>query len=393
MIFIAPRNRQQYERLWFFESFRVWRDGRTDQWVVMWRRGRCLSLLVALLAFFYFGSVAAATWWLQALSPGLPVTYASMLSPIYWFRVPHIWNAYQLAITEQEENKASADHPASSPTPILDQDVGETPAAGSSPSPAIASVMGDNQAYSPRLSQFFAHNGGAQQLLAIRSINAQGTVTLSSGETLKFTLIKKPPNKVHLNIHDNASTNENTIITDGQDSWKWIDDPYKNGVRHTLPDELNAILREALYCDVPIEVIQHVHDVTEPAGQDATDHSFILQLPGGMQAKIFPDPETWRPSRIEIDYQQNGHANTNVITVNDWMTVNGLPEPADISVTLNDKPLLECHFNAITYNVGVYDILFQPPGGAPAAPMPPATPSTPPAPPPAGSVPASSTKE
>jgi hypothetical protein len=383
MIFIAPRNRLQHERMWFFESIRTWRDERTGERVVMWRRGRFLSLFIFLLLFIYLSSVAAVTFWLQALSPGLPITYIRMLVPLYWFEVPQIWNGYQLTITSQEEKKAAGAQASAPVNPTFAQAVAEKPEAQPAAEPSAAAVMGSDQTYSPRLTQFFAHNGGAQKLLDIHSINIQGTVTLPNGNTMKFSLIKKMPNQLHLNIHDNNSTNENTIITDGQNSWKWIGDPYVSGIRHTIPDELNAILREALYCNVPVEVIQHVHDVSEPAVQDLGDNSFILQLPSGMQAKIFPDPDTWRPSRIQIDYQQDGRANSCVISVREWMTISGLPEPAWIVVTLNDQPLLECRFNTITYNLGVYDILFQPPGGAPAAPMPGATPSTPSAPLPA----------
>jgi hypothetical protein len=84
-----------------------------------------------------------------------------------------------------------------------------------------------------------------------------------------------------------------------------------------------------------------------------------------MRARIFPDPDTWRPGRIQIDYERDGKPNTNVITVEEWMTVAGFPEPARISVTLNGQPLLDCRFESIIYNSGMYDILFQPPMGAP----------------------------
>jgi len=378
MKFIPSRNRQQHERLWFFESIRMWRDERTDQLVVMWRRGRFLGFAIGLLLFFYFGFVAALTWWIQALAPGIPVTYAQNLNPIQWLMLPRVWSAYQQSQSDLLEKLSATLRPAvpSASTPYSPS----VPSTGPSASASKLDIAAEP--FSPLLAQFFAHNGGSAKLLAIHSVNIQGNVTLPAGNTLHFSLVKKMPDKVRLNIHDNLSTNESTLVTDGNTTWKWIDDPFKNGVRKALPSEAAAMLRETLYCDVAIEAVNHSGNITEPAAADAADHHFDLQLPGGMRARIFPDPDTWRPSRIEIEYEQDGKTNTNVITVEDWMTVAGFPEPAKISVTLNGQPLLDCRFESIVYNSGMYDILFQPPLSAPvAAPDAPSAASTHPPPP------------
>ena len=153
----------------------------------------------------------------------------------------------------------------------------------------------------------------------IHSINIQGNVTLPAGNTLHFSLVKKMPDKVRLNIHDNLSTNESTLVADGNTTWKWTGDPFQNGVRKATLSEATAMLREVFYCDVAIEAVNHSGNITEPAASDDADQHFDLQLPYGMRARIFPDPDTWRPGRIEIDYEQDGKANTNIITVHDWM--------------------------------------------------------------------------
>ena len=379
MIFIAPTTRRQHERMWFFESFRCWRDERTGQLVVMWRRNRCLGLFFGFVLFLYFGSVAAATWWLQLLSPGLPVTYGQMLNPVHWPDVPHIWNTYQRTLAEQslQLEKASASTPgADNLGQPSNSHLSASSAAPPVPSaPASASPLQGADDYGALLAQFFAHNGGVTKLLGIHSIQIQGTVTLADGNTKNFTLTKKLPDKVRLNIHDNLSTGENTVLTNGHDTWVWIGDPYTNGIRPAIPTEASAVLREALYTDVAVAAIQHPHDVTESTPPGDIAPAFALQLPYGMRAQVFPDPKTWLPSLIQINYDQDGHPNTCVISVRSWMTVEGVPEPASIDVTLNDALLLKCHINSIAYNLGIYDVLFEPPPGALAV----AAPSTAPA--------------
>jgi hypothetical protein len=357
MIFIAPTTRRQHERMWIFESFRFWRDERTGQLVIMWRRNRCLSFFFGFVLFLYFGSVAAGTWWLQLLSPGVPVTYGQMLNPVHWLSVPHIWNNYQRTLAEQSRQLEKT--PAS--TSAAAQPSNSHPSAPSATPPQSAND------YGTLLTQFFAHNGGVTKLLGIHSIQIQGTVTLPDGNTKNFTLTKKLPDKVRLNIHDNLSTSENTVLTNGHDTWVWGGDPYVNGVRPAIPSEASAILREALYTDVAVAAIQRPHDITESTPPGDSAPAFVLQLPDGMRAQVFPDPKTWLPSRIQINYDQDGHPNTCIIAVREWMTVEGVPEPSSFDVTLNDAPLLQCHINRIVYNLGVYDILFEPPLGASTA--------------------------
>jgi hypothetical protein len=374
MKFIVARTRLQRNLLdGFFESYYLTRDAQTKELRILWRPVRLFGLFFGLLTFLYVGAILAVTWWLQDLAPGLNVRYADVANPVHWSHFFIRWQAYQKTYALPTEPVHLGDNQALAAAINATAHVG---APGSTHSGA-AYTIADNplvsaNPYGPLLTQYFLHNGGTQELLGILSIQIHGTVTMQSGETLKFTMVKKPPGKVRINMHDDVSNKEATVLTDGQKTWKWTGDPYANGVTLAPPDEAAALAREAMYCDIPVEIIHNPHFLSEiprELGEDQPDNYIQTILASGMRALIFLNPDTWRADRVQIDYDQNGVPCTYTILVREWMTVAGVSEPALIDVYVNGTKLLQCRFDSITYNPGAYDVLFEPPGDAASAPL------------------------
>jgi hypothetical protein len=400
MKFIVARTPLQRDLLdSCFESLTFGRNAQTRELTIIWRPVRCLAVLIGLPLFFYIASVVAVTLWIQEFAPGIKIAYSDVANPARWGRISSRWKAFQdSAATPLDASQLAAAADASDAyaraAARVNSGAPNAPATRSSTvytlsdNPIVASVP-----YGPLLTQYFTHNGGTIKLLGILSIQIHGTVTMQSGETLNFTMVKKPPGKIRINMRDNVSNQEATVLTDGQDSWKWSGDPYQSGVHPTPPDEAAALVREAMYCDIPIEIIHNPHALREIPRQLGEDEHFnYVQtiLNGGMRALIFLNPDTWRADRIQIDYDQAGVPCSYTILVRDWMTVSGISEPSLIDVYVNGSHLLQCKFDSITYNPGAYDVLFEPPPDAvkpAAATAPPASPSS--SPPPASNPPAS----
>jgi len=396
MKFTVARTRLQRDHLdSFFESFTLSRSSETRELILLWRPGRFFGLLFGLPAFFFASVVIAITLWIQALAPGIAVGYADIANPAHWSAVSQRWHAYQ--------NTAATDPNApliagSAADLAADAGVRATARAASDGSTGSAGVYSVPDSpivtatpYGPLLTHYFTSNGGTQKLLAILSIQIHGTVTMDSGETLNFTMVKKPPGKIRINMHDTLTNKEATVITDGHDTWKWSGDAYQTGILPAPPEEAAALVREAFYCDVPVEIIHNPHalrEIPRVLGEDEHDNYVETLLGDGMRALIFLNPDTWRADRIQIDYDQKGIPCSYTIFVRDWMTVDGIAEPSLIDVYVNGDHLLQCKFDSITFNPGAYDVLFEPPAdavsppaAAPAAAPSPADTSAPAAPP------------
>jgi hypothetical protein len=390
MKFTVARTRLQRDHLdSFFESFTLSRSAETRELILQWRPGRFFGLLFGLPAFFFAGVVIAITLWIQSLAPGIAVSYADIANPAHWSLVAQRWHAYQntaaanpnapliagSAADLAADASARADARAAS-----DGSTGPTTVYSVPDSPIVSATP-----YGPLLTRYFTSNGGTQKLLGILSIQIHGTVTMDSGETLSFTMVKKPPGKIRINMHDTLTNNEATVITDGHDTWKWSGDAYQTGVHPAPPDEAAALVRESFYCDVPVEIIHNPHalrEIPRVLGEDEHFNYVQTLLGDGMRALIFLNPDTWHADRIQIDYDQNGIPCSYTILVRNWMTVDGIAEPSLIDVYVNGTHLLQCAFDSITFNPGAYDVLFQPPAEAsiPSAVPPIAEPTAAPAP-------------
>jgi hypothetical protein len=390
MKFLVARTRLQQDHLdSFFESFTLTRNASTKEWTVHWRPWRFCVLFFGLGFFFYFGTAAAVTFWIQSLEPGIRLDYNDVANPLHWSRIPDAWRAYSSAYVPTLESGMAKDAKDAAAKDAVARAAARVTSGGTGQGSTVYSVA-DNPLvagtpYGPLLTQYFTHNGGAQKLLGIFSIQIHGTVTMESGTILNFTMIKKPPAKVRINMHNGLSNSEATVVSDGRSTWKWTGDPYLNGARPAPQEEIAALIRESFYCNLPVEIIHNPHALREiPRALGEDEHYNYVQtlLGDGMRALIFLNPDTWRADRIQIDYDQGGIPCTYTIVVRDWMTVEGIAEPALIDVYVNGSHLLKCQFDSITYNPGAYDVLFQPPADLPK------TPAAPP-PQPAAATPAS----
>ncbi|MGA2053538.1 MAG: hypothetical protein ABSH19_09520, partial [Opitutales bacterium] len=334
MKFIVARTRQQRALLdSFFESLTLARNAQTRELTVIWRPYRSLGLLFGLPLFFYLTFVVAATLWIQEFAPGINVGYLDVADPIRWSLVFSRWRTFEDATTTSPDptQVAAAADAADAYARAAARVNNGAPATRSTTvytlaqNPIVASVP-----YGPLLTQYFTRNGGTQKLLGILSIQIHGTVTMQSGETLSFTMVKKPPGKIRINMHDDVSNQEATVLTDGRDTWKWTGDPYHNGVQPVSPDETAALVREAMYCDIPVEIIHDSHalrEIPRELGEDEHYNYVQTLLNGGIRALIFLNPDTWRADRIQLDYDQSGIPCSYTILVREWMTVSGISEP------------------------------------------------------------------
>ncbi len=393
MKFTVARTRMQRDLLdGFFESFTLSRSAQTRELIVLWRPGRFLGLLLGLPAFFFLSVVIAITLWIQSLAPGIAVHYADIANPAHWADVAQRWHAYQNASAANQNPVLIASSAEDLAAQANARAAARVSGDGATNSSAVYSLPDNpiNSAvpYGPLLTHFFTSNGGTQKLLSILSIQIHGTVTMDSGETLNFTMVKKPPGKIRINMHDSITNNEATVLTDGHETWKWTGDPFQNGVKPAPSEEADALIREAFYCDIAVEIIHNPHALREiPRVLGEDEHFNFVQTPlgSGMRALIFLNPDTWRADRVQIDYDLKGVPCSYTIFVRDWMMVDGIPEPSLIDVYVNGTHLLQCKFDSITFNPGAYDVLFQPPADLVSLPTPPPAPAaapTPAAPPP-----------
>jgi hypothetical protein len=204
-------------------------------------------------------------------------------------------------------------------------------------------------------------------------------------------MVKKPPGQVRLNMLNQSTGQEATVLSDGTDSWNWIGDPGKNPVHRADNDQAAALMREAMYCDVAVEVLRSPRVLREMPRQASTEEPYDMiqmNLPHDVRALIFLDPRTSRAQRIQLDYDKDGAPNQYTIIVHDWMDVEGVPEPKAITVFYNGKKLLDCSFSSIAYNLGAYDVLFQRPTETPPAPASAASAAAPSGPAPGNTLPA-----
>jgi hypothetical protein len=261
---------------------------------------------------------------------------------------------------------------------------------------AQVSTLEGSIAYGPLLERFFERNGGMDKLLGIYSIKIHGTVIAEEGsrkETFSFTMVKKPPGQVRLNMLNEDTKMEATVLTDGTDTWEWRgDSPEKNGVQSADANAAAALMREAMYSDVAVEVLRSPRVLRELPRQASSDEPYDvieMLLPHDVNARIYLDPKTSRAQRIDLVYDNGGVPNLYTIFVHDWMEVEGVPEPKSLTVFDNGAKVLDCVFDSISYNEGAYDSLFERPTLAPAAPAPAASTTAPAgsAPPPNGSTP------
>jgi hypothetical protein len=365
----TPLERDQLDH--FFETFTLWRDVKTKERVVMWRPARFLILFFGLLSYLYVGSVLAVTWWLQAAAPGSRIGYHDVANPLRWSRIVMKWMRYQNAhappagpFFPDDEDTDAAGGAAAPPA-----EAGTKDNARSAPVYSVAdSPLAGSMPYGPLLAQYFTRNGGTQKLDAIHSVQVVGTVTMPNGTSVKFTMVKKPPGEVRISMHNNLSGSEATVLTNGADTWQWVGDPYQNGVQRSSADEASALLREEFYCDTPIELIHNLsvlREIPREVGEDEPYNIIETRLARDMRLMVFLNPDTWHADRLQIDYDQNGAPCSYVILASNWMTVDGVAEPAQLQVYANGQPLLQCHIDGITYNLGAYDVLFVPPADAP----------------------------
>jgi hypothetical protein len=370
MKFYSARTALQLDRLdCFFESFCYWRDNRTKELIVLWRPRRCLTLGIGLVVYLYVGTVLAATWWLQVLAPGLPVRVADVANPLRWPAIPGIWERFQIGIALPADELM----PGNRPLPGHER---SAPGANTTTSLAAgppAELVPGADVFNPLIYQFFLRNGGVSALAEVRSVEIRGIVTMHNGNQLSFTMVKKPPNRVRLNIHDIVSPRESTLVRNGDATWKWSGDPFKNGVRRALPEEVDTLLRETLMFDVPMELLVRgdTLQASLPAGSAAGAPPMLTTpVSADMVAQVYLNADTWRPERLDFVYGGKDKPTRYSIRVRQWMMVMGLPEPKQLDVLVNNQPLLSCQVESIVYNNGVLNVLFEPPAEAPRTTLP-----------------------
>jgi hypothetical protein len=354
MIFRTPHKFSQRRHLYFFESIHVWRDEKTEELVVMWRPGHFLSLVGMILVGVYFGLVLVVTSTLHTLAPGVPLEYGDVANPLRWKTIPYIWRAFQKA-------QGAKSAPVAQSEPLL-------PAAAEKSAPAENATVLLQAPYGPLMEQFFDHNGGKVKLDDIHSVEIRGVVAMVGGDTLSFTMVKKLPNDVRLNMRDLSNGGESTVLTNGTDTWLWSGDPYENGISHAPAEILQMLQRETLLFNVAVELANHLSSLREvppPAGSKTANPVIELAMPNDMLASVYLNPLNWRPDRVDITYEDKGQPVLYSVLVRDWQVVDGVPEPSSIDVFQNDQPFLHCHVSTLTYNLGAYNLLFEPPVNAP----------------------------